>query len=269
MATELSNPARLKFQQAIDQYSHWHCDTPLPEKPQLIRLLDGGRSNISALAGTGAATDSHQFVMRLDGVNPQRLGLNRNAEWHIQLAAHGANLAPRPVYFNPELGILVSQFCELDDRAMPRQTEITHIADLLRGIHQLPRVKFRMQVLDRVRRYLAHLPGQKIDSDIETLCEKLQQNASQCLCHNDLLAANRLQHQGGILAIDWEYAATGDPGFDLAAICEGDSLSEAECDQLLADYLQVSPSPQQGQRLADYRRVYRYLTGLWEQLTEL
>ncbi len=264
MATELSNTARLKFQQALDQYSHWHCDTPVPEKPQLIGPLDGGRSNISALAGAGG----HQFVMRLDGVNPQRLGLNRNAEWHIQLAAHAANLAPRPVYFNPDLGILVSQFCQDDVPEISRQTEITQLADLLRGIHQLPPVKFRMQALDRMRRYLAHL-GQSVDAKIEIVCERLQNSASQCLCHNDLLAANRLWHRGALLAIDWEYAATGDPYFDLAAICDGDLLPTGECDQLLAAYLQATPSPEQEQRLADYRGVYRYLTSLWEQVTRL
>ena len=61
----------------------------------------------------------------------------------------------------------------------------------------------------------------------------------------------------------------GDPWFDLAVICEGDQLSDAECQQLSQAYLQAPPGPEQQQRLQDNRVAYRFLTQLWQRLTGL
>ncbi len=260
MTIVLSQPARLKFEQALDQYQHWQTAQGLDKKPELQSLMDGGRSNTSVLA----SADDRQFVMRLDGVNPQRLGLNRSAEWRTQQAAHEVELAPAPVYFNPELGILVSEF----QQQHPLQVdELQALADLLRGIHQLPTVHFRLQLLDRARRYLGHLK-ETIDPEMEALGTHLRHTGSRCLCHNDLLRANRLSGGDRLLAIDWEYTATGDPLFDLAVICEGDGLSDSDSARLLSLYLHNEETAEQRQHLADLRGFYRYLSTLWERLTE-
>ena len=100
-------------------------------------------------------------------------------------------------------------------------------------------------------------------------CDRLQTEAVACLCHNDLLRENRLQRDGRLMAIDWEYTAMGDPWFDLAVICEGDGLTDAQCRQLSEAYLQAAPAAEHRQRLQDNRVAYRYLTKLWLRLTGL
>jgi thiamine kinase-like enzyme len=83
------------------------------------------------------------------------------------------------------------------------------------------------------------------------------------LCHNDLLAANRLRSGGVLWALDWEYCAMGSPWYDLAVTQCGDSLGEVETDELLRSYLGRSPQSDELERLRDYGRVYRYLELLW------
>jgi thiamine kinase len=65
-------------------------------------------------------------------------------------------------------------------------------------------------------------------------------------------------------ALDFEYAASGDPLFDLAAVIEGDGLDRAATEQLLEGYQRVSPlSIRMRQDLQTSRALYRYTTHLW------
>jgi len=41
------------------------------------------------------------------------------------------------------------------------------------------------------------------------------------MCHNDLTPPNIRRRDNDLVAIDWEYAATGSPHFDIAALCAG------------------------------------------------
>ena len=226
------------------------------------RLLEGGLSNTSVLTHDG----DRQWVVRLDGFDPARLGLNRNVEWHSLRRAAERRRAPEPAYYNPELGALVCAWCEPDPDA---RESITDIADLLRDIHSLAPVKFRLDPLQRARRY-ADLAGmQRLpDALLEPLDRLARRPAIHCLCHNDLLSANRLHSSGKLLALDWEYAATGDPLFDLAAIIEGDRLTNDQAALLHGAWLQRPPGGAEESRLCDQRLVYRQLSALWERAME-
>jgi thiamine kinase-like enzyme len=263
MVAALPKAARLKVQQALAQWRHWNTAAPLPGQPAATRLLDGGLSNTSVLLLAGEC----KFVLRLDGHDPQRLGLSRAAEWRSHQNAAAAGLAPQPVYFNPELGVLVSNFLEKESPAIEREDEPGAIADLLRGIHALPAVKFRLQPLSRAQHYLGLLGENTLPDDFRQACERLQSAGESCLCHNDLLRENRLQQAQRLVAIDWEYAAMGDPWFDLAVICEGDTLDDRDSLALCEAYLQASPDLAQQQRLQDNRLAYRFLAELWQRLT--
>lgn len=263
MVETLPQSAQLKIHQALAQWQHWQCLPALASQPTVARELTGGLSNSSLLVHSG----ERAFVLRLDGHSQQRLGLSRSAEWRAHKNAAMHALAPQPVYFNPELGILVSEYCEQDTTLLSGEKELNAIAGLLRGIHQLPPVKFRLQPLDRAMHYRGMLGEKTLPAEFIDTCKRLQQSANLCLCHNDLLRENRLQREDKLLAIDWEYTALGDPWFDLAVICEGDALQEQDCRHLVEAWLQAPLGGEQEQRLQDYRMVYRVLSELWVRLT--
>ena len=138
---------------------------------------------------------------------------------------------------------------------------------LLREIHRLPAVRHRLDPLARARRYLTLAGGGELPVELVAACDRLErEKPAPRLCHNDLLRANRLYSKGVLLALDWEYAAVGDPLFDLAAIIEGDGLSEARAGALHRAWRGQAPTAAQAARLEDQRRVYRSLAALWEQI---
>jgi hypothetical protein len=223
-----------------------------------VQRLSGGDVNCSVLVADGL----RQWVVRLDGLDPGSIGLSRDAEWRALHKAAENGIAPEPVYRNPQLGALVCTYHAPDSGAID---SIAAVAALLRKIHALPPVKYRLDPMQRARRY-ADIAGN--EGLPETLLEPLERLSSTpvelTLCHNDLLSANRLWSEGRLLALDWEYVACGDPLFDLAAIIEGDGLTDEEACALLEAWQTGEPTPETEARLRDQRSVYRELSTLWE-----
>lgn len=257
MDEALPKPVRLRLHQALEQWSRWSSGPA--SRPQPVCQLAGGGHNTSVKVGDG----ERFWVLRLDGFNPASLGINRSAEWRALAQAAAMDLAPRPVYQNPELGVLVCEYAEPDEDAID---SIASVALLLRRIHALPSVKFRLDPMQRGRRY-ADLAGiEDLPGDMLEALERRQDSPVELtLCHNDLLAANRLCSGGKLLAVDWEYAASGDPMFDLAAVIEGDGLTDEEAEVLLQAWLDRDPDSEEQDRLADQRIIYRSLSALWEE----
>lgn len=262
MVETLPQPVRLRLEQALAQWRQWRNGPASLPKP--VALLVGGRSNTSVLV----ESESDRWVLRLDGKNPAMIGISRSAEWSALERASRYSLCPEPVYSNPELGALVSAYCPTDSTATSIDSDIADIARLLRNIHSLPAIKFRLDPLDRARRYL-NLCGGDLSPAFVNACERLLiRPAAATLCHNDLLRANRLRSDGKLLALDWEYVAMGDPLFDLAVVIEGDEFNDLHASTLLAAWLDSIPGEEELRRLEDNRLVYRELTALWERVYE-
>ena len=228
-------------------------------------MLDGGVSNFSVLVGT-----KRRFVVRIDGIDATANGLHRQLEWRALQAAQLAGVAPSPRYFNPDLGCLVCDYLPPDEDQAPRPAET---GKLLRKIHALPPLHHRLDLADRLHRLEKMLDRQKgpapqvlteLRRPVISLVKQLQTtDRANRLCHNDLLAANRLRSGGALWALDWEYCAMGSPWYDLAVTVCGDELDADQTDQLLSGYLDRAPQIIESTRVADYARIYRYLELLW------
>ena len=265
MASALPRNIQLKLEQTLSRWPHWRCAPELTRIPNVIRILTPGLSNFSVLVEA-----EQYFVVRIDGLDPASNGLNRQTEWRTLAAAHGAGLAPRPCYFNPELGSLVCCYLapETSDNA-----DITDVGRLLRAVHQLPSRHHRLNLVERILQYERQLQrkGRRRHADLrksgakvlEILAAMDHKPSSAVLCHNDLLQANRIYSAGRLWAIDWEYCAMGSPWYDLAVIVNGDVLSSAETDALVTAYLGRTPDIQERIQLYQYSCIYRYLELLW------
>jgi thiamine kinase len=267
MTDTLPRHIRLKLEQTLAQWPHWHCEPALTEAPTIVAVMTPGISNFSVLVASG-----QRFVVRIDGVNPAANGLNRQTEWRALEAARLAGLAPTPRYFNPELGSLVCDYLSPDEN---QALCIADVAALLRNIHQLPARHCRLDLAERMLRYekqLAHRnPNQSplltdVRGPVLALLDSIiQQSHPVALCHNDLLQANRIYSAGQLWAIDWEYCAMGSPWYDIAVVVNGDSLSATQTDELLAAYLGRPATSAEQLTLHQYGCVYRYLEILWYQ----
>ena len=265
MVTALPGNIRLKLEQTLAQWRQWHVDPPLAHAPTVVSRLSAGLSNFSLLVEAG-----RQFVVRIDGINPSAHGLNRQGEWRSLSAAHNAGLAPRPCYFNPELGSLVCDYLTPDGQ---QPVDVKDIAKLLHDIHQLPARHHRLDLAERILSYekrLAHRHPSRTAKLVDYSREVAEilgaistDQQPLVLCHNDLLRANRLYSGGNLFALDWEYSAMASPWYDLAIVAAGDNLGAAATSKLLEAYSGRPPTAAEVQLVTKYGCVYRYLEVLW------
>lgn len=251
-----------RLQQTLAQWPHWRCPLPLTGRPEVEGPLHQGHSNPSFLVSCG-----QRFVVRLDGMDTRLNSINRQAEWHILNAAHRSGLAPQPCYFNPDLGSLVCSYLPQD---APAPLDLAATAGLLRRIHALPAVHQRLHLAERIGRYARRLSREHAEwlavagNALPRLLQLTARDHSPAvLCHNDLLRANRLSSGGRLYALDWEYAAMGQPLYDIAVLVHGDELPAQTARALLEHYLGRPPEYAELTLLTHYGCLYRYLELLW------
>lgn len=235
-----------------------------------MRILGAGLSNYSVLVRA-----DREFVVRIDGINPASHGLNRQLEWRALTEAYRAGIAPCPRYFNPELGSLVCDYLPPDS---DQHSSMGQVATLLRDIHGLPARRHRLNIAEHISRYENRLqnPGGALQRQLlghgESIARLVQaaraEQGAMVLCHNDLLRANRLRSGGRLYALDWEYCAMGSAWYDIAVVCEGDELPDADRDALVEAYLGRAPLMAEQAALARYACIYLYLELLWHMTLE-
>ncbi|MBB5212225.1 phosphotransferase [Microbulbifer hydrolyticus] len=250
-----------------DDWHRWSADQPV-----LIRPLTRGLTNRSYLL----ATKDTRVVLRWNSQISAELDLDRRAEEQVLYRADKAMLGAPLIHCDPDYRYLVTGFIEgqpWDTRRSGTETALTQLARLTRNIHQLPVISARLDIHRKVSSYWQSIPADVKHFRRLTLLDQKARphihaaetmNSNDVLCHNDLQAANLISGKDGKLyAIDWEYAATGDPFYDLAVITEEHQLRDEELQQFLAEYLQRPPSGMDLKRLAHWRIIYVYLSILW------
>lgn len=270
MLQSLPSNIRLKLDQTLAQWPQWNCDPVVTRAPTIIKVLTSGVSNHSILV----ESEQH-FVVRIDGIKPSTLGLCRKTEWRSLQAAHNAGLTPRPCYFNPDLGCLVTDYLAPD---VAQGLVIGDVARLLHKIHRLPPTPHRLDIADRITRYERQLKrrgrspnkayqqcGGRVSSILDDISERPGESV---LCHNDLLRANRIYSSGKLWAIDWEYCAMASPWYEIAVIVNGDALPTHATESLLNAYLGRAPNDWERSMLYRYSCVYRYVELLWYKALE-
>lgn len=238
-------------------------------RPELLRQLPGGLTNRNYLLASG----KDRLVLRLNSAISTELDLDREAEASALHLADRAGLCAPVVHCDPGRQYLVTRY--LDGQAWCPSDEgaLQELADLLRRIHALPPIDAHLDIQRKVARYRESI-GERPDlrTELHSLHHNLEPHIERArslsggavLCHNDLVPANLVvtgPHR--MCAIDWEYAAMGDPFYDLAVIAEEHALDKRRCRLLLAEYLGCENVDTELQRLSHWRLIYRYLAVLW------
>lgn len=250
----------VRLEQALSAWPQW--GEVIDEAPKLLRSLPGGLTNSSYLLQAG----TQRLVLRLNADNTHCLGIDRAQEAAAWRAAAAAGLAPALVYVDPEYHYLVSDYlCSIPGTEAPA---VEQVARLLKQVHSLPVQGRPLNIVERAQHYWRGLAGQQLPGHWRRAQQRLNDyfqrraTAELCFCHNDPVAQNLLPCSGRLYLIDWEYAAPGDPYFDLAAYAHSTALEPTEIKQLLNSYSDgVTEQEQQRYWQADF--AYRYLEWLW------
>jgi thiamine kinase-like enzyme len=135
---------------------------------------------------------------------------------------------------------------------MGRPTTIRRVAESLRRYHSGPAFPGTFSALETVREYLRiSRSGASLPLRIAWMVERAEaiDGALRAVtraprpCHNDLLLGNFIDDGHLIRIVDWEYAAMGDPFFDLGNFAVHHGLSDTQEAVLLEAYLGQATAP--------------------------
>jgi thiamine kinase-like enzyme len=230
--------------------------------------LDGGITNRNYRARFGG-TD---FVVRMCGAETDLLGIDRDAEREAGEAAHAAGVAPEVVaWLEEEGGCLVTAF--VDGHGLEPadvQEEVARVGAALRAVHHSRAVHATFSPFRTGERYRELTLGR--GGALPALCDDARGAARRieaalpifkpALCHNDLLPANLLDDGDRLWIIDWEYAAMGDPFFDLGNLSAMNGFEVHDDTELLKAYLGHCDEPDLA-RVRLHRAAAEYREGMW------
>ena len=230
----------------------------------IVRELGGGPASDSWLL----EVSGRQFVLRIDQPAAHSLGLDRQAEIEVLMAVSAAGIGPEPVWADCAKGILVYTYIEGEtwsrqDAGNPAL--LRELAVTLRTLHGLPALGRRFEPAVAARRYASDIgtaAARRMSERAGKLAASLLADSGRpALCHNDLVHSNIIHH-GPVYLIDWEYAAVGDPFFDLAVVVQHHQLSSTVTEVFLQAYFGTVGTGQL-EKLEAYCSLYDYLAGLW------
>jgi len=257
-----------------------------------LEPLHGGLSNHAWRAEQGGCS----WFVRLGGPESATLGVDRESERTLLVAAAAAGLAPPLVACDPSNGLLVTRFIA----GGPWQREDAHelrniarIAERIRVLHAIEpaaavrRLDFAAQArnLEAQLRVVALRPapepaGSDSTSDTAGLAdapgEAMRRATGAAFdllasrqprlvpCHNDLHHLNLLDDGTRLWIVDWEYGGVGDPAFDLASFACQHELGAAGRNALLAAYGASAEIP--ASTLDAACTVFDYVQWLWYML---
>jgi len=212
------------------------------------------------------------------------LGVDREWEQRVLLAAAAEGVAPRVLACEPGSGVLLTAWLDGEiwsAEQAARPDSQPGVARLLRRVHELqPAVPLRrMQAGDWCRLYLDALSrAQPAPADLEVLAAAESQALAALrdyarlpppvmrLCHSDLHRLNLLHAGARSWLLDWEYAHLGDPFWDLAGWIRSAALGPTACDAWVGAYLQREPRAAERERLECLLRIYDFVCLLWNRL---
>jgi thiamine kinase len=230
------------------------------------------------------------YVLRVAAAHSYDLGLDRAWEARVLERAGAADLAPVPVYCDPQRGILISRW--VDGRPwspadVRRQSNIARTAALMRRIHALPMpAPARLMSPATWIEYYGAALTRHPDVSAETSVSPDAQGArdlsaaaarrltalsvlpgvNPVVCHSDLHTLNLVDRGDSLLLLDWEYAHAADPFWDLAGWSANNDLEDNLWHDLLASYTGRPPTRTEYLRLQLLGWLYDYVCLLWCEL---
>jgi len=235
----------------------------LADATVLSQLTQGPISDKWLLDSAG-----QRIVLRADRPLAQTIGLRRDHEFAALQALAAAGWARPPVWADTEAGLLAVDW--VDGKAWTTEQlqlpeNLARLAMLLAELHSTVADLPEFLLTERLSGY-AELVGtaeamQRAAAASEWVLKMQRSNNGFCLCHNDPVAGNVVESDR-LYFIDFEFSATGDPLFDLAAVIEHHHLNNSLANHFISAY-RLAGGRCEPDRLVVWRNIYRVTAWLW------
>jgi len=239
-------------------------DVPALAGAVVRQVLPGGQASDSWLVeGRG-----RMLVVRVDTPLARTLGLDRQAELGILETVAAAGIGPDVIWADPDAGVLVTRYITepvWDQKNIMDPACLNALAGTLKRLHGLASSGPDFDPEKAARGYAGSIGTDAAISLADRAATLTRQLLApghyRALCHNDLVYANIIG-SNPVRLIDWEYAATGDPLFDLAVVVQHHQLPVPIAGKFLHDYM-GNPGPAISERFEAFCQLYDLLSELW------
>lgn len=188
------------------------------------------------------------LLARPQTVEAAQLGVQRQREYRLlrQLSVH--HLAPKPVIYRD--GWLIVEWASGYTACALEFTHVVEngaLAQVLRQLHCQPCSGYRLDLPIRFARHWQHMDPRRRTPALLRWHHHFQRVAAPdtlawAPLHLDVHSENVVvTPQGSLLLIDWEYAADGDIGLELALLIRGNGLEDESRRCFLRAYQQQRP----------------------------
>ncbi len=213
---------------------------------------------------------NNHYVLRIDTGIAADLELDRHTESEVLRAVARERLGPDLVVALPDKGLLVTEYLNggsLNNEEIQSVEFLSLVAAVLKRVHAMSPAGRPLALRRRIDCYASRLDSPEVKhavAEADALLRRVSSDrATSCLCHNDPIAANFILTGGKQLRlIDWEYAAIGDPFFDLAVVSQYHDLSSSLTETLLHSYLGVVTDADR-HHLDRFRALVDRVTFVW------
>ena len=216
------------------------------------------------------------YLLRIPGKGTDEY-IDRQVEEHDAKIAAESGVSPSILFWDSSDGLMLAEY--IDGQTMSadgfKNLEIVaRAAKAFRKIHDYPKLfKKRFDVFEQIDDYLrlvkklkADVPEgyEAVNKEADAIRSVLEAKPARLVsCHCDPLAENFIDTGNRTYIVDWEYAGTNDPMWDL-----GDLSVEAEFDQeqervLMESYFEGTPPEDQVGRMVIYKSLCDLLWTLW------
>lgn len=234
--------------------------------------LEQGLTNANWLI-TPNNTPNQQFVLRINAENSKQLHIDRQTEIEITQAIQPLNVCPNICFQHESNLYWLRPFIQGRTLAQHNETlnpaTLKEIAHILKKTHNIPinpnwpeldllnRLDFFWQQI--VKANPEHsAPLSQLQFEVNNKIQP-QQLENKTLCHFDCNLHNWIKDRTGKLyLIDWEYAALGNPAYDLAVLCDSAKLTSKQIQILLDSYGEINKT-----ELNQAQLEMKYLEILW------
>jgi thiamine kinase-like enzyme len=244
-----------------------------------IEPLGGGITNHNYLASAAGRTDA--VVVRVPGQDTHLLGIDREAEVAATRSAAALGIGPEVVAFLEPEGLLVTRFLPgrvLEPADLSGAGVLERLARTLRTLHDGPPLGGTFDPVSTARTYLERARERGVaptpraleaDRVVDRIvATRRLERFTLAPCHNDLLAPNLIDDGVTVRIVDWEYAAMGDPRFDLANLMADNELDDRAATTLLTAHDGRPPGEQRLAELALMRVVSDFREAAWGVLQQ-
>lgn len=231
-------------------------------------------------------TNNETFVFRINAQNAQSLGLNRHAEWHIHQSIAQYDICKPYIYRDPQDIYWIRPFIKNntlqeilmtgDESTLNNAIERT--AKKLKLTHNIPlssawpKINFKQrtdhywaQIYRRAQNQPDLFKALK-NYNIEVDSQLKSPGYSLKLCHMDPNPNNWIIAGDNVFLIDWEYAAIGNPAWDLAVFFDSSNFNSNQKALFLKHY-GAGQIKEAQLELAD--KQMKYISALWYCVQEI